>query len=229
MNCNNLSEELNFIEDCVDKKLLSDNEWQLIKQYSLNSSSDVKYAICELLANFPCRQSEDILLTMLNDDDYIIRASACDSLKFSLSVEVIDCLVALLHDKNKIVRGFAALSIGDIQKKCNISTVETINLLEFFFKKEHSVWSKTAIARSLFLLGEYSYESVLLSSINNRFYTIRSFALNLIIELIENNEYLTNKVFLYSALQERLKKEKILCVKNCIEKTIHLLYQQKDC
>ena len=149
---------LEFIDKCSEKKFLDEKDWIVLKQCMSGASSDDKYILCEWLSMFFNNESEQILISMLSDNDSLVRAAACDSLSCSISLEVIDVLTKTLKsDRNKIVRGYAALSIGDIQKKNIINKENVVKLLRDQYAREKSIWTQIAIARSLVVLNDDSY------------------------------------------------------------------------
>lgn len=207
--------DLDFIGNCSRKKSLRENEWLRIAALSGSNSYDIRYAVSELLALFPCSDSENILLSLLHDDDAMIRASACDSLSFSRSAQTRDRLAEQLKDRNKLVRGYAALSIGDIQRNLD-DTERTVDILQSSYRKERSKWCRLAIARSLLLLGDASYTDDLLNAVNDRSYQIRGFALKLMIDLINDYGLKTDPSATVAVLSERREKETAVSVKNNI-------------
>ena len=218
--------DLDFIGNCSRKHSLNKSERQRIAKLSGSNSYDIRYAVSELLAIFPCSESENILLSLLHDDDAMIRASVCDSLSFSRSAQTRDRLTEHLKDKNKLVRGYAALSIGDIQRHLD-DTERTVAVLQSSYRKERSKWCRLAIARSLLLLGDASYADDLLNAVNDRSYQIRGFALKLLIDLIKDYGIKTDPAATISVLSERREKETAVSVINNIMQLLALYDESK--
>lgn len=222
----NIQYDLDFIEECYHKKSLTDSEWQRIEELSDSNSYDIRYNVSELLALLPCSKSESILLSLLHDDDAMIRASVCDSLSFSRSAQTRDKLTEHLKDKNKLIRGYAALSIGDIQRKLD-DMEKTVDILQSFYRKERSKWCRLAMSRSLLLLGDDSKADDLLDAINNRYYHIRCFTLKLLIDLLEDYGIKVDSTAAISILVKRKIIETSLSVNENIDKLI-ILYNKSD-
>lgn len=211
-----------FIEHCSSKQVLDKDDWTVLAGYVKNGDYDIKYDICELLSCYTCVESEELLYILLNDEDNLIRASACEALSFSKSEKTISLLHNKLRDKDKLVRAYAALSIGDIVSNLKINSHQLIETIRFCFNKEKSNWCKTAFARTLFLLGEAEYYDYITEMINNRFYRNRSFALNLLIELIKVHHINIDKDKLAEILIARKDVEYVLCVQESIDNLLIL-------
>lgn len=214
-------QKLDFIYELEDKTALNADEWNMISNLINDSSSEIRLAVSELLALFPSSHSEKLLLSVLNDSDYLIRASVCDSLSFSKSQETLEKLMIIAKDKRYLVRGYAILSIGDIQLSLKADSNSTIEYLKELEQKEKSQWVKTAIYRSLFILGDFSYGEKLVDMINNRYYKNRIFALNLIEQLFENNQY-SNLPDIATVIKKRLETEKAYSVKTELSKILEI-------
>lgn len=123
-------EKLDFIFSLEENQSLCIDDWNQIKSFSEDNDSEVRYRVAELLALFPSDESEKLLVSMLNDHNYMVRASACDSLSFSNSSVTIELLTRLAKDSRYLVRGYAVLSIGDIQKNISAYSPEIIESLK---------------------------------------------------------------------------------------------------
>lgn len=205
-------EKLDFIFLLEENNNLCTDDWNKIKILSEDNDSEVRYRVAELLALFPSEKSEEWLISMLNDDNHMVRAAACDSLSFSTSSNTSKLLWRLAKDSRYLVRGYAILSIGDIQKNIDSNSNEVIQLLKRLDSKESCEWVKIAISRSLYILGEYSYGTFLLEKLNSRNYKSRSFVLNLLEPLIDSN--ITNNIpNMLQILKQRLTLESAFAVK----------------
>lgn len=211
--------------DAIDKlkesTSLTDDDWIMLSAFSNDKNQEIRLEVSEVLALFPTCKSEKILLNLLNDSDHLVRASACDSLYFSLSQEALKKLMQMTKDSRYIVRGYAVLSIGDIQNNTKVNKKSTIVFLKDLEEKEKSRWVKIAIYRSLFILGENSYIDKLIYAINDANYKNRSFALSLIEQIIDDNIFFDfNK--LKSIAQNRLSIEKNLPIRQKLYEVIKL-------
>ncbi len=222
-----IEEKMNLIYKLEKVKNLTDDEWDKIVKLLCDDSPEVRLGVSELLAMFPSADSERLLLSILDDSDYLVRASVCDSLSFSQSQETLYKLMDFAKDKKYLVRGYAILSIGDIQFKLQSNSNSTIEYLKVLEQKETSQWVKIAIYRSLFILGDFSYGKKLLDMLNNRYYKNRSFVLSLLEQLFENDQY-SNLLDVKTILQKRLETEKTYSVKLKICKLLNIVEETGD-
>lgn len=207
------------IDKLKESTNLDDNDWMMLSVLSNDENQEIRLEVSEVLALFPTIESEKILLNLLNDSDYLVRASACDSLYFSLSQETLKKLKLMTKDSRYLVRGYAVLSIGDIQKNVKVNKKSTIAFLKTLETEEKSRWVKIAVYRSLFILEEVSYIDKLICAINDANYKNRSFALSLIEQLLDDN-VLFDFNMLKQTAQNRLAIEKNLPIKQKLYEVI---------
>lgn len=207
-NTKNHCQEIEYIHSLEEKENLNKADWERLKEFSESPDSEVRIAVSEVLVNFCNGTSERILLKMLDDADVMVQASASDSLCFSSSPDVLDKLIGISGHKKFLVRGYAALSIGDIQHNIGSNSDRTETFLKKWFKTERSVWVKTAIARSLFLIGNDEYLPFMLEQLDNKNYQIRCMALNTVSEFAERGLDRKTSDILCS-LKKRKKAEKV--------------------
>lgn len=213
-------EKIDLVISLEEKNSLNNNDWSDIKDFAEDKESEVRYRVSELLSLFPSNESEKLLLPMLNDTDNLVRASVCDSLSFSKSPDTLRMLMKSAKDKRFLVRGYAALSIGEVQKNIGLNQNETVDFLKRLNQKESSEWVKIAISYSLYILGENSYGNFILEKINSRYYKNRCFVLSVLEELMINN--MVDKMPpILPILKQRLKVERAYSVKNKLERLIN--------
>lgn len=207
------------IDKLKESANLDDNDWMMLSVLSNDENQEIRLEVSEVLALFPTIESEKILLNLLNDSDYLVRASACDSLYFSLSQETLKKLKLMTKDSRYLVRGYAVLSIGDVQKNVKVNKKSTIAFLKTLETEEKSRWVEIAVYRSLFILEEVSYIDKLICAINDSNYKNRSFALSLIEQLLDDN-VLFDFNMLKQTAQNRLAIEKNLPIKQKLYEVI---------
>lgn len=207
------------IDKLKESANLDDNDWMMLSVLSNDENQEIRLEVSEVLALFPTIESEKILLNLLNDSDYLVRASACDSLYFSLSQETLKKLKLMTKDSRYLVRGYAVLSIGDVQKNVKVNKKSTIVFLKTLETEEKSRWVEIAVYRSLFILEEVSYIDKLICAINDTNYKNRSFALSLIEQLLDDN-VLFDFNMLKQTAQNRLEIEKNLPIRQKLQKVI---------
>lgn len=208
-----------YIDDLFKKICSNINDklvWTEIESIAINGDAEERLQVSEKLAQIHCVQTEKILIEMLKDKERIIRASACDSLYFSHSSEVLNYLLKMISDKTVLVRGYAFLSIGDVY--CNLKEKKEIypiidQIIAQKFDIEQSEWVKICIARTAFLMGNTSYLTDLLNFIHSKYYKNRCLAINLFKDLhLSTND----KLKLIKALKCQQEKESVYAVAHCI-------------
>ena len=183
----NKNEKLEFIDSCYEKELLTDEYFKNIQELCQDKDAEVRMRVSELLGAFLSERTENILLTMLDDSDYLVRATVCDALSSSNSLDVLHHLMRLVRDKRVIVRGYAVLSVADVKRNIKVNTENIVAFLEERLRSEKSNWVRIALYRSLILLGKISYTTVFLEQIEARQYRLRIFTLSLLDELLDEN------------------------------------------
>lgn len=208
-----------YIDDLFERICSNINDklvWIEIESIAINGDSEERLQVSENLAQIHCVQTEKILIEMLKDKERIIRASACDSLYFSNSLEVLKHLLKMISDKTVLVRGYAFLSIGDVY--CNLKEEKEIHpiidqIIAQKFDIEQSEWVKICIARTAFLMGNTSHLTYLLNSIHSKYYKNRCLAINLFKDLpLSTND----KSKLIKTLKCQKKNESVYAVSHCI-------------
>lgn len=218
-------EKLDILESIGDSKNFSKFNMELLKRLSQDEEDQVRAKVAELLVLSDSPFSEEILINLLEDVDELVRVNACDSLSVSSSHNVINLLKSIiLKDKSSLVRGYAALSIGDIAISISYDNKE----LEAFFitalLKERVKWVKINFYKVLYLLGDESYLNLLIHELENKSYKCRSLTVNTLSELISSK----NSELIIKALTERLEIEKTVAVRSAIKKTLQNFIDNND-
>lgn len=204
---------LKTIDSFYHNTNLTAEQSNIVYKLSLDTNVEVRLRVCELLGGFPSEYHEKILLGLINDDDYIVRASACDSLSWSRSPLVLDALSDAMQDSVNLVRGYAVLSFADVQRNISSNCKESISFLESFLIKEKNSWVRISIYRSLLLLGETKYLNEFLLQAYDKKYENRCFFLNLLEELV-SNKIIEISDDLFKQLQQMYENEETLAVKS---------------
>ena len=201
-------------------------DYNLLKSISNDINSEIRSYCAEVLALYPSKNSERILLGLLNDPDDLVRANACDSLYFSDNVRILEALKMKLDDRNFLVRGYATLSIAEVCLAISNPEIQgkTVSLLEDKLAQENDTWVKISILRSLILLGQKKYWPFFLETIHSDNYQYRNFALNLLQEMnIDEN---SNRIF--QCLSSQLKTEKVENIKVKIQTLLNQIHSKNN-
>ena len=196
--------------------------WRFSTKARLSNDTDaeVRSQCAETLALIPCEESESILVSLLDDADNLVRANACDSLKFSHSKLIVKKLIFMLSDTSYLVRGYATLTIADIL--ANISegqfSGEVVQLFKNNEATEQSDWVKIAIYRSLVMLGENEYFIPFLNMLHSSDYRNRIFVLNIIDDIPNHKKEILNH------LMKQQREEVISHIKQKIQEKLEVFH-----
>ncbi|MEO0088454.1 MAG: HEAT repeat domain-containing protein [candidate division WOR-3 bacterium] len=102
---------------------------------------------CQLLAKLEAKESEDILIELLKDDDPLIKTSACEALGNLKSKKAIENIFPLLYDINFWVRTCACSALGEIGDSKAVP-----HLLEKLQDESH--WVRSAACEALGKIGD---------------------------------------------------------------------------
>lgn len=220
MRSKSIDEKLDIIEALGNSDVFTEYNLELLRYFSQDEEGEVRVKVAEILVFSSSSYTEEILINLLKDKDELVRVNACDSLSVSRSCEVINLLKdRILMDKSSLVRGYAALSIGDIVKNTSCDIKE----LELFFRKvlvkEKVNWVKINFYKVLYIIGNETYLSLIINELKNRSYRSRCLVVNILGDLVSKK----NSFLIRTALIQRLKIEKTVAVRSAIEKTLHIL------
>ena len=193
-------------------------DFHIVRQ--LSTDAEVRSQCAETLALIPCEESESILVSLLDDADNLVRANACDSLKFSHSKLIVKKLISMLSDTSYLVRGYATLTIADIL--ANISegqfSGEVVQLFKNNEATEQSDWVKIAICRSLVMLGENEYFIPFINMLHSSDYRNRIFVLNIIDDIPNHKKEILNH------LMKQQREEVISHIKQKIQEKLEVFH-----
>lgn len=212
-----IDDKLDIIEAIASKKTFNENDIKVLDSFSHDRNSEVRARVAEILVLSNSVRTEEILVRLLKDKNVLVRTNACDSLCYSKSLEVFNLLKGIIYtDKSSLVKGYAILSMADIANNIKYNIKEFSCFLRCILKKEKVSRVKINIYTVLYKLGDKQFIDKLLNELNNRSYRNRCAVVNSLSEILINE----NKIMIKSALNERLKREKTIAVRNSIEKVL---------
>ncbi len=157
----NLSEEQqNRLIDEIGKHSddLTEEDMEFLKVLSKSKFSDVKINMAGILVNCETPESVNVLLSMVDDEDDLVRVNAIDSLCNCQDVKVMKILMEIAQkDNSELVRRYAILSAVDIAdniEKCDYTAVA--HFLKQRAKRESDIGIKLACYR-LYLFDDKNY------------------------------------------------------------------------
>lgn len=215
-----VNKKIEYIDSLYSFSKLYDSQIKVLRTLSCDANIEVRVRVSELLSLYPSTESEIVLLRLIKDKNYLVRASACDSLSWSSSVVVLDALIKATKDRSALVRGYSILSLADVQKNISCNATRVNEILEKLLTKEKSTWVKIALYRSLVSLGKQCYRECFIRQIFSKDYKNRCFTLSLLEELLDNNMFqATNDLLEF--LQQAYEEEDTTAVKDKLLKLIN--------
>lgn len=205
---------LNRISDLDN---ITEEDLEILNILSYDKGDEIRSQVAEILEIADGIEAENTLKRLIKDEDGLVRAGACNSLRHSNSSEVFNFLIDIIKkDKTDLVRGYAASSIASILVNMNKVEKEYVDFFENLLKKEKVTWVKLNIYGALYLLGESSYLFKLIGMLNHKHFRKRAAAVNILSEVVSDE----NKDIIKSSLIEMLKTENTILVKSCIEEAL---------
>lgn len=184
---NDSEQEVNRIIAELDELESSREEPDLsrLAVYAGNPDSFVRLKVAELLGFHPSGQADRLLLTLLHDRDWLVRAEACESLGWSRSPEVLEKLKqAAEFDPSVAVRVYALLSIGDLAERLYGNPVADRRFVKRILLTHKSLHIKLACNAVLVQWGEPDFLRPLIGALSKREANIRAAAANRLLELV---------------------------------------------
>ena len=204
-------EKISLLLDLEEKSYeeeLDERDYSILDKLSYDKDVFIRDRVAEILVESSDEKGEEILLRLTNDNDWLVRADACDSLCISESVTTYNLLKKMAKkDTSGYVRGYAILSLGNMADKINKED-ELLEYLEDRLKHEKVQFTKIDIYAVLYNLGRKEYFDNLVSMLNSKKYLNRGSVVN-ILNYIANED---NRDMIIKVLLEHKKKETAMSV-----------------
>lgn len=204
-------EKISLLLDLEEKSYeeeLDERDYSILDKLSYDKDVFIRDRVAEILVESSDEKGEEILLRLTNDNDWLVRADACDSLCISESVTTYNLLKKMAKkDTSGYVRGYAILSLGNMADKINKED-ELLEYLEDRLKHEKVQFTKINIYAVLYNLGRKEYFDNLVSMLNSKKYLNRGSVVN-ILNYIANED---NRDMIIKVLLEHKKKETAMSV-----------------
>lgn len=212
-----INEKLDFLDMAEEQssKMSLKELFQYFSILSQDVDSEIRNRTAQVLALYPTKEAEGLLYRMLDDEDFLVRANACDSIFFSSSNEVLKRLQSMAVTDRYLVRGYAILSINDI----SINRHQQKSQKGYFEKRlrfEKSPWVRVCILRVLCEENGNQYYPLFLQSYRHNNYQIRLLVLNMLCEIC-NHQRLEDTL---EVLTDYLSKEGNALVKSKLQSVI---------
>lgn len=105
-----VKKKIDFINS-VEQNGLDNSMYFKINKFSRSRNSEVRNRIAQALNGTDNKEYIEILMRLMNDDDEIVRASACDSLAGTESRDAVDEMERHICDSSEIVREYVYSSL----------------------------------------------------------------------------------------------------------------------
>ena len=180
-----LKEKWAYIESLENKEDITQQDLSEIKLLKNDKNSEIRILLAQTFVCLPVDIAEPILLSMIDDEDKLVRVNVCDSLCIGKSHDTIQRLQQKTVKDSYLVRGYAILSLADIAKNNPVFCDEILSFLTRAYRMERSGWVKDSYYYAFCLLGKKDYITHLCAELKHRFYQRRCAAANLIGDLIQ--------------------------------------------
>ncbi|MBQ6901002.1 MAG: hypothetical protein IJN72_09180 [Firmicutes bacterium] len=175
---------------------LSLKDFERLMSVVRGKNNVLKIDISELLVDYECTFSEQLLYEMSFDKDALVRVNAVDSLCIGESPQTWERLLFLLkYDADCLVRSFAVLSTVDIffnMDEPPVNQQELLNFLHTACEVEKDLHVILSFYEAFLLLGERSYiqelASFFLKAAEEKSYTLVWAALHVIERTLKADE-----------------------------------------
>lgn len=217
-------EKIELVDIMEDLKILNDNHFEILKQFSYDNCSFLRSRCAALLINFKTEESLKLLLHLSNDKDSFVRTEAYDSLGVFYFPEVEATLFKAINlERNGLAKQYSILSWADVSYRLHDNFKDNIIfMLNIIDENQTEDYDSSQIRLCCYYaLQLFGYDTIynMISFLNSNEYLIRCSALN----LLNNVANEKNKELIKQAVVDLLKIEKTVAVKYEAEKILNEL------
>lgn len=213
MNCKEAEKRLS---EMSWKDILGD-DYEFLTEIAQSDDMCLKCDAADLLIDHTTKQAVEILKTLSNDNNAIVRASAYDNMWVFEKQDFDEILrKAVSCENDGTARSYAIFSLYDLYSQNDCDTAELIDFMHDLYKTEKDRRCKLQYLRNFYISGENDKLSEIIGYLEDKDYRMRITAVNTFSEML-NKE---NKEVLLSVVKKRLKAEKSRAVKASLEKFV---------
>lgn len=211
------NDKIAFLNSITIDKIISKNELAELKILSQDELIEIRAKVAEVLVNIVNDDTKKILLSLIRDEEALVRTEAYDSLSEFKDQEVFELLKsAIKNEYDDLARGYAILSWVDLASVFPAKS----DYIEFLVKiknTEKSDWCKLNCCYGIYILGEKEYFNEILKFSHNPDYHLRCAAISTLSDISskETVELITE------SLNQLLTTERVLAVRDRIQKTLN--------
>lgn len=218
-----VNKKIDFINS-VEQNGLDNSMYFKINKFSRSRNSEVRNRIAQALNGTGDKEYIEILMRLMNDDDEIVRASACDSLAGTESRDAVDEMERHICDSSEIVREYVYSSLFETASLYPKDYKSEIHkLLLSAYEKEKSYRAKAVLSCALYGLGE----KILTEEIKNYLHCEDCYVRKVVLEQLDDISDNTDISLLLPDLIELHGAETVNFVKSSFEKLIDKLQETK--
>ncbi len=213
----NYTEAEKRFSEMHEKDDLSDDDYEFLNDITKSDDMCLKCDAADLLIDHTTKQAVEILKTLSNDNDAIVRTSAYDNMWVFEKQDFDEILRnAVAHEKDGIARSYAVCSLYDLYSENSCDTAGLIAFMHKLYPSDKDRRCRLQYLRNFYLSGENDKLGEIIAYLEDEDYTIRISAVNTFSEIL-NKE---NKEVLLSVVRKRLKTENSRAVKASIEQLL---------
>lgn len=210
---------MDVLRELQINKLPDETTFDFLDRLCEDSHAEVRLYACEALQEFPCSKTEKRFLQLLHDPDELVQCEACEALSSSKSEQVLNNLITIARENNGMLRGYAVISLTDIQKNIDTISEKVIAFLLELLQEETDNWVRIAIYRSLIVLGVDGYASAFLLHRKDMDYHNRCLMLNFLKEILDEGLWQRTEN-LHTILLEMYTNEDTIAVKRTLQELL---------
>lgn len=208
-------EKINLLNEYDNIPVLTDEHFSILNEFSYDKDSNVRSIVASLLVDFINERSKDILLRLAQDEDYLVRTEAYDSLAVFPFTDVASFLEsAMKTEGNNIARSYAILSWTDVSLSLHHDMSESIDSLKKLKHNEISTHCNLSYCYALYMFGQVETLDEILFFLKNGDYHIRCATIALLDEIIDE----TNEKRIKDSIAILLSAENTVAVKDRAER-----------
>ena len=193
---------------------LSRDDYAQLEKWVDTQDDYIRDLIASLLVNFPTNKSLNILCSLTQDNDSLVRADAFDSLsEFPCSESFKILFDAMFSESDDISRFCAIRSCAEVILLLGRNSEDVKSIFGDIYRRDPSDLCKLASCYGMFLFGEDNALALILAFLGHPDYHIRCSTISVFREILDDN----NKQVLKEAVMQLKKNEQSEAVISSID------------
>lgn len=204
-------EKIELVDMIEDLKVLNNNHFEILKQFSYDNCSFLRSRCAALLVNFINEDSMNLLIKLCQDEDSFVRTEAYDTLGvfwFGQSEEIL--FRAIQKENDDLALSYAILSWADVVKHLHDNFKNQIAFVISLINQKYSEDVLLSCYYALYTFGNQQALERMIEFLNNKSYHVRCSTLNLLHDVSNS----TNVNLIEESINKLLKTEKEIAVRS---------------